>query len=184
MASRGKTETEKLQQNLEEQLDRLVNQLSDLEECKVDLEEDEYLETKSETLEQLREFEASLRKMAEGNMTLVDQCNGMQLAIQAAISEAFKTPEVIRMFAKKQPTQLRQRFAEIKRDVNLGKISDDLYKQQGVEILAALKKLGESLTTTENDFLQKHSSAGLEKFTTASSSIGNKVISFASSEIQ
>lgn len=34
-------------------------------------------------------------------------------AIQAAISKAFKTPEVIRMFAKKQPGQLRQRLAEV-----------------------------------------------------------------------
>lgn len=34
-------------------------------------------------------------------------------AIQAAISEAFKTPEVIRLFAKKQPGQLRQRLAEV-----------------------------------------------------------------------
>ena len=34
-------------------------------------------------------------------------------AIQAAISEAFKTPEVIRMFAKKQPVELRQRLAEV-----------------------------------------------------------------------
>ena len=36
-------------------------------------------------------------------------------AIQAAISEAFKTPEVIRMFAKKQPGQLRQRLADVRR---------------------------------------------------------------------
>ena len=47
-------------------------------------------------------------------MTLVNELNRMQLAIQAAISEAFKTPEVIRMFAKKQPGQLRQRLAEVR----------------------------------------------------------------------
>lgn len=34
MASRGQTETSQLRLNLEEQLDRLVAQLSDLEECK------------------------------------------------------------------------------------------------------------------------------------------------------
>lgn len=34
-------------------------------------------------------------------------------AIQAAISDAFKTPEVIRMFAKKQPGQLRQKLSEV-----------------------------------------------------------------------
>lgn len=34
MSSHGKAETERLKQNLEEQLDRLVQQLEDLEECK------------------------------------------------------------------------------------------------------------------------------------------------------
>ena len=34
-------------------------------------------------------------------------------AIQAAISEAFKTPEIIRLFAKKQPGQLRQRLTDV-----------------------------------------------------------------------
>ena len=179
MGSRGKSETEKLQQNLEDQLDRLVNQLSDLEECKEDLDDDEYLETKNETLEQLREFESSLKKLTAGDMTLVDHFNGMQLAIQAAISEAFKTPEVIRMFAKKQPTQLRQKLSEIQRDVSLGKLSDSVYKQQGVEILAALKKLGEELTPAENDFLQKNSNAGLENFETASTSLGSNAMSLA-----
>lgn len=80
---------------------------------RADLEAEEYEETKSETLEQLKEFNESLVKMKGGNMTLVNELNRMQLAIQAAISEAFKTPEVIRMFAKKQPGQLRQRLAEV-----------------------------------------------------------------------
>lgn len=35
-------------------------------------------------------------------------------AIQAAISQAFKTPEVIRLFAKKQPGQLRTRLGEVR----------------------------------------------------------------------
>ena len=34
-------------------------------------------------------------------------------AICAAISETFKTPAVIKMFAKKEPGQLRQRLAEV-----------------------------------------------------------------------
>lgn len=78
-----------------------------------DLDADEYEETKGETLEQLKEFSDSLAKMKGGDMTLVNELNRMQLAIQAAISEAFKTPEVIRLFAKKQPGQLRQRLAEV-----------------------------------------------------------------------
>ena len=41
------------------------------------------------------------------------QTHFVHQAIQAAISDAFKTPEVIRLFAKKQPGQLRQRLAEV-----------------------------------------------------------------------
>lgn len=107
-------------------------------------------------------------------------------AIQAAISQAFKTPEVIRLFAKKQPGQLRTRLAEVwtavsriwicllyscgpychnlcpvawnicltsvwhsaqmDRDVIVGKLSRDLYTQQKMEILTALRKLGEKVS--------------------------------------
>lgn len=185
MASRGKSETEKLKHNLEEQLDRLVNQLSDLEECKEDLDDDEYEETKKETLEQLREFDASLKKMMAGDMTLVDQFNGMQLAIQAAISEAFKTPEVIRLFAKKQPDQLRQKLAQMQRDVSLGKLTNASYCQQGVEILTALKKLGETLTPTEVEFMQKNSNEALSKFEKVTDNVGSdKVLKMAGSEVK
>ena len=44
-----------------------------------DLEEDEFEETKAETLDQLKEFKASLDKMLGGNLSLVDEFNGMQL---------------------------------------------------------------------------------------------------------
>lgn len=74
---------------------------------------EEYTETKQESLEQLKELNASLSKLKEGNLSLIDEVNSIQLAIQAAISQAFQTPEVIRMFAKKQQPELRQRLAEV-----------------------------------------------------------------------
>ena len=46
-------------------------------------------------------------------MTLVDEMSAMKLAIRAAISEAFKTPEVIRMFASRRPGDLRQKLVEV-----------------------------------------------------------------------
>lgn len=103
MASRGKSETSKLKQNMEEQLDRLMQQLQDLEDCRCrveksiisllsglvsyrlfvysreELDEEEYEETKRETLEQLGEFNDSLKKIMTGDMTLVDDLSGMQL---------------------------------------------------------------------------------------------------------
>ena len=65
--------------------------------------------------------------------------------MQAAISDAFKTPEVIRMFAKKQPGQLRERLANLRRDVKLQKIPESVFTRQAVEILTALKKLGDEV---------------------------------------
>lgn len=185
-STRGQEETEKLKSNLEEQLDRLVQQLADLEEAKDDLDADEYEETKQETMDQLTEFKESLDNMVGGNLSLVDQLSGMQLAIQAAISKAFKTPEVIRMFAKKQPGQLRQRLAEIQRDEKVGKLSGDIATQQSVEILTALKKLGESLTPEEESYLQSNSSASLKQFEQVSGDLasGDKVLAVASSQVK
>lgn len=185
MASRGQSETEKLKLNLQEQLSRLVAQLNDLEECRGDLDAEEYEETKKETLEQLNEFNESLTKMKSGNMTLVDDLSAMQLAIQAAISSAFKTPEVICMFAKKQPGELRQRLAELERDMKIGKIAVDVGTQQKVEILTALKKLGESLSSAEMHFFEQNSSASMKEFERIVEDVGtsNKILAMAGSEI-
>ncbi|KAL5490764.1 hypothetical protein EMCRGX_G015945, partial [Ephydatia muelleri] len=182
----GVSETQKLKQNLEEQLDRLMAQLADLEEARVDLEPEEYEETKKETIEQLKEFNQSLSKMKEGNMTLVDELNRMQLAIRGAISEAFKTPEVIRMFAKKQPGQLRQRLTEMQRDLKVGKLPQDVYNQQAVEILTALRKLGEKLSPVELEFLTTHTSAALAEFEKVSpqTGAGDKVLAMAGSGVE
>lgn len=47
-----------------------------------ELDEEEYEETKKETLEQLSEFNDSLKKILKGDMTLVDELGGMQLVRQ------------------------------------------------------------------------------------------------------
>ncbi|XP_020785145.1 protein LZIC [Boleophthalmus pectinirostris] len=186
MASRGKTETGKLRQNMEEQLDRLMQQLQDLEECREELDEDEYEETKKETLEQLSEFNDSLKKIMTGDMTLVDELGGMQLAIQAAISQAFKTPEVIRLFAKKQPGQLRTRLGEMDRDVMVGKLPRDVYTQQKMEILTALRKLGEKLTAEDESFLAENATASLSQFEKITANLGSedKIMALASSGVK
>lgn len=43
------------------------------------MEDDEYEETKRDTMEQLEEFNNSLEKLMKGDMSLVDQLSGMQL---------------------------------------------------------------------------------------------------------
>ena len=85
----------------------------------------------------LKEFQVFLDRAIGGDMTLVDEFGSAQLvltrggtrvfggqcapqlcmsltqAIQAAVSQAFKTPEVIRLFATKQPQQLRSRLGQL-----------------------------------------------------------------------
>ena len=90
----GRSETATLKRNLEDQLDRLMTQLEELEGCRGDMEVLEWEGIREETLEELKHFSASLEKMTAGDMTLVDQLSSLKLATQAAISEAFKTPEV------------------------------------------------------------------------------------------
>jgi Beta-catenin-interacting protein ICAT len=171
-ASRGSTETSLLKSNVEDQLNRLLTQLKDVEAMKDDLDDDEYVELKQETIDQLKEFQATLKKMMAGDVTLVDQIGAMQLAIQAAVSDAFHTPEVINMFANKQPTQLRERLGDLQRDVKLGVIAKGDVTQQAVEILVALQQLGEKLSASELYYLEQHRTAALSQFTSASTGVG------------
>lgn len=155
MSSHGKVETERLKKNLEEQLDRLVQQLEDLEGCRDEMTNEEYEETKEETMEQLRELNESLQRMISGDMTLVNQLGAMQLATQAAISAAFRTPAVIRMFGKREPDQLRERLSQIDRDIKLGKLNKDTGDRLRAEVLSALRHLGEKLDPTDLQLIEK-----------------------------
>ncbi|XP_029157520.1 protein LZIC-like [Nylanderia fulva] len=155
MSSHGKAETDRLRKNLEEQLDRLVQQLEDLEDCRVTLDETDYQEAKEDTMEQLREFNESLQRMISGDMTLVNELGAMQLATQAAISAAFQTPAVIRMFGRREPTGLKERLSQIDRDVKLGKLNKEAADRQRGEILSALRQLGEKLEPSELQLLER-----------------------------
>mmetsp|Transcript_20430 Transcript_20430/g.62932 ORF Transcript_20430/g.62932 Transcript_20430/m.62932 type:complete len:180 (-) Transcript_20430:239-778(-) len=156
MASRGVDETARLKSSIEKQLNRLLQQLEDLEEFKDELDDDEYDETKKETMDQLREFETSLEELSRGDMTLVSDLNAMQLAIQGAIREAFKTPEVIKMFARREPGALRAKIASLREDRKLGRCGEAEYVDVSVECTLALQKMGEPLSAAEQKFLDAH----------------------------
>ena len=113
---------------------------------------------------QLTEFQESLKQMTAGNMSLQSAFEATRQAVRAAISQAFKTPEVIRLFAKKEPAALRRRLADIDRDVKLGKIQFEEVSAQAAEILIALKKLGEKLEAKEEAFLAQNKTASMADF--------------------
>lgn len=156
---KGKHETLLLKSMISDQLARLLTQLEDLEELKEEFSTQEYNEIHQETTDQLREFEIFLAKSLSGDLTLVDEFGSAQLAIQAAISSAFKTPEVIRMFANKQPDQLRLKLTQLQRDVKIKKISREVFIRQSVEILLALQRLNTELSEEEELFVKQHMSS-------------------------
>ena len=151
-------ETDALRRQVRRQLERLVRQMEDLEECRRegDLEVDEYEEEKADTLKQMEEFQGSLSRMqdsaGDGGLTLVDELGAMQLAIQAAISSAFQTPDVIKFFAKRDTKQLRARLEELTAVAVLGS-GGERHSRESAEILTALRKLGDALSDAETAFL-------------------------------
>ena len=139
---------------------RLLTQLSDLDELREELGDEEYESEKKDTMKQLTEFQGTLEKMTAGNLSLATQYDAAKLAVRAAISDAFKTPEVIRLFARKEPAALRLKLSNIDRDVKLGKLEMADVTPQVCEILTALKTLGEKLDAKEEAFLASQVSGG------------------------
>jgi len=184
----GSKETDNLRTNIENQLNRLLAQLQDLDDLKDELEDDEIEDIRADTLEQMEEFEASLSRLMSGDVTLVDSLGSVQIAIQAAISKAFKTPEVIKMFAKKDKGKLRGRLGTIQMNLKLGKVTREQATNQMVEVLVALKKLGEKLSAEEQSFLEKNASAVMAEFDNVTGEMGagakSKVLSSAATQIK
>lgn len=109
-----------------------------------------------------------MAKVSSGDLGTVDGLAAMRLAVRATISEAFRTPDVIRLFAEKQTGGLRQSLAEIERDVKIGAASAQDHASRKTELLGALKRLGETLTESEEAFLADNLSDAMKDFVTVS----------------
>eukprot|EP00761_Pharyngomonas_kirbyi_P013852 gb/GECH01013881.1/.p1 GENE.gb/GECH01013881.1/~~gb/GECH01013881.1/.p1 ORF type:complete len:246 (+),score=52.65 gb/GECH01013881.1/:1-738(+) len=153
-------ETTKLQNRVQQQLDRLLLQLQDCEDLKEDLDDEEYEETRQDTLKQLEEFQVALDQMCKGNLSLRSSLEHVRDAIRAAVSETFQTPDIISFFVKRQPQQLRQRLEKLHQSYRLKDMGEDEYIEQACEVLMALQHLGEDLSPLEQRMLsQYHESA-------------------------
>ena len=130
-----------LQTKAEQQFHRLLEELSDLETLKNDLDSNEYEEMKNEILEQLEEF----KKIKEN--PLLKETNKIDLLVGG-----LKTPEILQMFTNKSTDGLRQKLTELERDMKVGKITKDEYNMAKTEILKALLKLNQ-ITESEKKFL-------------------------------
>uniref|UniRef100_A0A9J2PFK5 Beta-catenin-interacting ICAT domain-containing protein n=2 Tax=Ascaris TaxID=6251 RepID=A0A9J2PFK5_ASCLU len=157
-------ENRKLISNVQEQLNRLMTQLADIEQEKSSLDIEEYTEMKNDTMEQLKDLGETLDRMQCGDITLTDQLTATRIAIRAAISEAFRTPEIVAIFAKKQPALLRQKLMQADTEFHLHKISGEVHNARKAEILYALLKMGAELSREEDAFLSNYSKISSANF--------------------
>ncbi|CAJ0959624.1 unnamed protein product, partial [Mesorhabditis belari] len=148
---------ETLIKNLQQQLQRLFDQLGDLEESRSVMAIEEYEAMKADTFEQLKELGQSLEKFKSGDNTSLDQIAATKLAIRSAISQAFQTPEIISLFAKRDPTSLRQKLTQLENDQKRRQEDTTIQRQKG-EIILALKALNETITEKESEFLKNFES--------------------------
>mmetsp|Transcript_445 Transcript_445/g.1351 ORF Transcript_445/g.1351 Transcript_445/m.1351 type:complete len:180 (-) Transcript_445:369-908(-) len=157
-----------LQKNVEDQLARLLSTLSDLDEMRDDLDDDEYQEMKTEALQQMREFQAKLSAMLQGESgQLQTTAQRAAAAMRAAVSEAFSTPEVLRLFAKGEGSGLRSRLDALEQQKVLGKIGTESYTREKAEILGALRRLGNEVSEDEQAWLEQNQSQALKDFQAA-----------------
>ena len=100
-------------------------------------------------------------------MTLVSELGQLKLAIRAAISNAFQTPEVIKSFAAREPATLRARLVRLGEDHKLGRLTDAGFKAKALEVVFALKKLGEELSAEEKVIMDSASQEAKKAFEAA-----------------
>jgi len=153
--SAGTKESERLQKNVEDQMNRLIQQLSDLDEMRDDMDETEYTSSRADTLEQMREFEATLNKLVAGDVSLVSKLDAMRNAVHSYITGACRDPNITRLFASKSTSGLRSKLASLEQDLKLNRIPQDAFNSLAVEVVVALEKLGEALSPSEQNLLER-----------------------------
>ena len=80
----------------------------------------------------------------------------------------------MQLFAKRDRSSLRQHLNQLNASAKLGKVSKEAATQQSVEILTALKKLGDPISPQEEEFLNSNKSKAMSEFETAANDLGQK----------
>jgi hypothetical protein len=124
----------------------------------------------------MEEFDVQLRKLMEGDMTLVSDLGQVKLALRAAISNAFQTPDVIRSFARREPAALRERLKQLSQDARLGRVAEASYKAMAVEVVVALQRLGEELSADERGILDGASADVRKRFEAAEAGLSESAV--------
>lgn len=113
---------ESLKKNIDSQLERLLSQLTDLEEVKNDLSPEEYEEMKTDTLTQIEEFEGFLARQVKGDLAL-ETITEAKRQIEDAKSKAFGVKELKEKFRGHEAEKIRDQIASLKIEASNGKLS-------------------------------------------------------------
>jgi len=114
--------------NVEAQIARLHCELSDLEEMREELDDEEYETSKAEALVQLEEFTASLAKLQ---------------GAAAAPAAAIVTGSAVATAKNNEKAGIRSRVAVLEADCRLGKITRKVLIEEAGELLQSLSKIDE-----------------------------------------
>lgn len=156
-------EVEMLRVNIKDQLNRLFDQLEDLDELREELTEQEYDEEKAETIESLQEMQNLLETSFSSNMSLATEFTPAQEAIKRALAEMNNTNSnkdnkkggstaKFRLLTETSAS-LRQKLVELDRNLKLRLITQESFNRQAGDIVLTLQSLGEKLNSEEENIL-------------------------------
>lgn len=117
-----------------------------------ELPEDELLDIKAETLEQIQEFGETINRLQKGDLTLNNKFVEIKAALRAAIGSAFNTSEMIKMFGA-QDDEFMQ-LIKLEEEFKLKKVDQITYENKKLGILQSLQEKGAQLSDEYISFLK------------------------------
>lgn len=167
-----------LKKNVDSQLQRLLSQLTDLDEAKADLTPEEYEEMKADTLAQIEEFEGFLARQAKGQVEL-ETISEAKRQIEDAKSKICGVKDLRQKFVGVEADRIREQVAQLKIDLTNGKLTKVVFSQQMLALLFQLEKTGTKLTAEEVALRESCKSQGAQS--SGASEIGEESVKILTS---
>lgn len=113
---------------------------------------DEYHQMKEETVDQIKEFTATLDRMNKGDVTLTSQFSQMRQSVRTAIASAFNASETMKMFGNQSVAELESQMVALNQALQLRRIDEAQHERERLALLAQLQQLGQCLSEADRRF--------------------------------
>jgi uncharacterized protein YdcH (DUF465 family) len=130
----------KLLQNNIDEINRLNEQLKDLETYKDDFDPEELESMRKETLAQLDEAKKRLEKMKSGSLTTKTSEEEENMKRMQSISENYNVKGLTKSYDDVQVSTLREKLKGIIRANQMNKLTKEEYSSSVIEILEIIAK--------------------------------------------